>query len=121
MIRAETSELNAELLRQAFSCFPSGVTAICSLIDGAPAGMATSSFTSVSLDPPVVLVCVARGLGHLEAAAGGRAHRPRMRPQCRAVGVPSERLPPAGRGINLGSGSLTLRLRVQPLPDDTGR
>ncbi|GAB2843177.1 flavin reductase family protein [Actinocorallia aurea] len=50
---------DAPLLRTAFSCFPSGVTALCALVDGEPVGMAASSFTSVSLDPPLVSVCVA--------------------------------------------------------------
>jgi flavin reductase (DIM6/NTAB) family NADH-FMN oxidoreductase RutF len=45
-------------LRNAFGCFPSGVTAICAMTDGEPAGMAASSFVSVSLDPPLVLVCI---------------------------------------------------------------
>ncbi|MEY9210746.1 flavin reductase family protein [Thermobifida halotolerans] len=47
-------------LRRAFGCFPSGVTAVCALVDGGPVGMAASTFTSVSLDPPLVSVCVAR-------------------------------------------------------------
>lgn len=47
-------------LRRAFSCFPSGVTALCALVDGLPVGMAASSFTSVSIEPPLVSVCVAR-------------------------------------------------------------
>ncbi|RFS84431.1 flavin reductase [Actinomadura spongiicola] len=45
-------------LRRTFGCFPSGVTAVCALVDGEPAGMAASSFTSVSLDPPLVSLCV---------------------------------------------------------------
>jgi flavin reductase (DIM6/NTAB) family NADH-FMN oxidoreductase RutF len=45
-------------LRAAFGCFPSGVAAICGLADEAPVGMAVSSFTSVSLDPPLVSACV---------------------------------------------------------------
>ncbi|MFI0408196.1 flavin reductase family protein [Actinomadura sp. 3N508] len=45
-------------LRRTFGCFPSGVTAVCALIDGVPAGMAASSFTSVSLAPPLVSICV---------------------------------------------------------------
>ncbi|GLY38894.1 oxidoreductase [Amycolatopsis sp. NBRC 101858] len=49
-----------ESLREAFACFPSGVVAVCALADGAPAGLAASSFTSVSLDPPLVSVCVRR-------------------------------------------------------------
>lgn len=46
-------------LRRAFGCFPSGVTAVCGLADDAsPVGMAASSFTSVSINPPLVSVCV---------------------------------------------------------------
>ena len=47
-------------LRDAFGRFPSGVVSACARVDGAPVGMAMSSFTSVSLDPPLVLVCVDR-------------------------------------------------------------
>jgi flavin reductase (DIM6/NTAB) family NADH-FMN oxidoreductase RutF len=46
-------------LRRVYGAFPSGVTAIAALVDGAPVGIAASSFTSVSLDPPLVSVCVA--------------------------------------------------------------
>lgn len=45
-------------LRRTFGCFPSGVTAVCAVIDGIPVGMAASSFTSVSVDPPLVSICV---------------------------------------------------------------
>ncbi len=45
-------------LREAFACFPTGVVAMCALAGGKPAGLAVSSFTSVSLDPPLVSVCV---------------------------------------------------------------
>ncbi len=50
---------DSAVLRQAFSCFPCGVTAICGIQGGSPLGMAASSFTSVSLEPPLVSVCVA--------------------------------------------------------------
>jgi flavin reductase (DIM6/NTAB) family NADH-FMN oxidoreductase RutF len=46
------------LLRHAFSCFPSGVAALCGSAGGEPTGMAASTFTSVSLDPPLVSVCL---------------------------------------------------------------
>lgn len=46
------------LLRSVFGRFPTGVTAVCAEVDGAPVGMAASSFTSVSLSPPLVSVCV---------------------------------------------------------------
>jgi flavin reductase (DIM6/NTAB) family NADH-FMN oxidoreductase RutF len=50
--------MDAGGLRAAFGCFPSGVTALCALVDGGPVGMAVSAFTSVSLDPPLIAVCV---------------------------------------------------------------
>ncbi|MBM4791285.1 flavin reductase family protein [Streptomyces sioyaensis] len=58
MTAALTKELDSRQLRQAFSCFPTGVTALCGLVDGEPTGMAVSSFTSVSLTPPLVSVCI---------------------------------------------------------------
>lgn len=46
-------------LRRVFGAFPSGVIAIAAMVDGRPVGLAASSFTSVSLDPPLVSICVA--------------------------------------------------------------
>ena len=45
-------------LRRVFGAFPSGVIAIAAIVEGVPVGMAASSFTSVSLDPPLVMICV---------------------------------------------------------------
>lgn len=45
-------------LRNAFACYPSGVTALCAIVEGSPDGMAASTFTTVSLDPPLVSVCI---------------------------------------------------------------
>lgn len=59
MISAVDGQFDQGLLRQAFGCFPSGVTAFCGLRGGSPEGMAASSFTTVSLEPPLVSVCVA--------------------------------------------------------------
>jgi flavin reductase (DIM6/NTAB) family NADH-FMN oxidoreductase RutF len=56
----ELRPLGHQELRHAFGAFPSGVTALAALAeDGTPIGLAASSFTSVSLDPPLVSVCVA--------------------------------------------------------------
>jgi flavin reductase (DIM6/NTAB) family NADH-FMN oxidoreductase RutF len=52
------ASLDSRTLRNAFGCFPSGVTAICAMMGDEPVGMAASSFVSVSLDPPLVLVCI---------------------------------------------------------------
>ena len=46
-------------LRNALGAFPPGVTAIAALVDGKPVGLAANSFTSVSLDPAIVSVCIA--------------------------------------------------------------
>jgi len=70
MIRFASDELDASVLRQAFGCFPSGVTAVCAIVDGLPIGMAASSFTSVSIDPPLVSVCVANESATWKALRG---------------------------------------------------
>ncbi|WP_345379990.1 flavin reductase family protein [Pseudonocardia yuanmonensis] len=43
-------------LRRAFSSFPSGVAAVCTRVDDLPVGVAASSFTTVSVEPPLVSV-----------------------------------------------------------------
>ena len=45
-------------LRDALGCFATGVTVVTCLADGQPAGITVNSFTSVSLDPPLLLVCL---------------------------------------------------------------
>lgn len=57
---ADTQEIGLQdhELRHAYSMFPSGVTALCALTEDGPVGMAASSFTPVSLRPPLVSVCV---------------------------------------------------------------
>lgn len=47
-------------LRDALGCFATGVTVVTCLCDGEPAGLTVNSFTSVSLDPPLLLVCIAK-------------------------------------------------------------
>jgi flavin reductase (DIM6/NTAB) family NADH-FMN oxidoreductase RutF len=46
-------------LRRVFGAFPTGVVAVAAVVDGGPVGIAASSFTSVSLSPALVSVCVA--------------------------------------------------------------
>lgn len=50
--------VNASLMRSSSAAFPSGVIAVCAIDNGTPVGMAVNSFTSVSLDPPLVSICV---------------------------------------------------------------
>ena len=49
-----------DAFRRTLGQFATGVTIITAVSDGEPAGVAANSFTSVSLDPPLVLFCVAR-------------------------------------------------------------
>jgi flavin reductase (DIM6/NTAB) family NADH-FMN oxidoreductase RutF len=60
--------LEPRQFRRVCSRFASGVT-IVSVVDsaGAPHGMTASSFTSVSLDPPLILVCAGSGARFLQA------------------------------------------------------
>lgn len=46
------------ILRRVFASFPSGVVALCALVDGERVGMAASSYTSVSMTPALVSVCI---------------------------------------------------------------
>lgn len=52
-------DLDPVRLRSAFGNFPSGVVVVAAEVDGAPVGLAASSFTSVSLDPPLVSINLA--------------------------------------------------------------
>ena len=52
-------DLDVVALRTAFGVFPSGVVAVAAEVDGELLGLAASSFTSVSLDPPLVSFSVA--------------------------------------------------------------
>lgn len=59
-------------LRDALGCFATGVTVVTCIDEGgSPVGLTANSFTSLSLDPPLLLVCVAKSAasaGPLSAA-----------------------------------------------------
>lgn len=50
----------SHLLRSALGCFATGVTIVTTREGDRPVGVTANSFTSVSLDPPLVLVSLAR-------------------------------------------------------------
>lgn len=58
MIEIDQLNPDSQLLRRAFGSFPSGVVAVAALEGDTPVGMTMSSFTSVSLSPPLAAVCV---------------------------------------------------------------
>ncbi|WP_212755325.1 flavin reductase family protein [Flexivirga aerilata] len=53
------STIETVRLRKVFAAYPSGVTAVAAMVGDDPRGLAASSFTSVSLEPALVSVCVA--------------------------------------------------------------
>jgi 3-hydroxy-9,10-secoandrosta-1,3,5(10)-triene-9,17-dione monooxygenase reductase component len=60
--------------RRAAGQFLTGVTIVTALTeDGTPVGLTANSFTTVSLDPPLVLVCLDKRLGSYPAFQLGRA------------------------------------------------
>jgi flavin reductase (DIM6/NTAB) family NADH-FMN oxidoreductase RutF len=52
-------DLDPARLRKAFGIFPTGVVAVAAQVGGELVGLAASSFTSVSLEPPLVLLSIA--------------------------------------------------------------
>lgn len=58
-------------LRDAFGCFMTGVTVVTTVQDGKPLGFTANSFSSVSLDPPLLLVSIANRSANLSAFTTG--------------------------------------------------
>ncbi len=59
--RAGEKTIDPLRFRRALGTFVTGVTVITTLeADGTPRGFTANSFTSVSLDPPLILVCIAK-------------------------------------------------------------
>ncbi|WP_198026332.1 flavin reductase family protein, partial [Paracoccus sphaerophysae] len=61
------------LFREALGRFATGVTVVTTDGPEGPVGMTVNSFTSVSLDPPLVLWCPARASSRHAAFAGAQA------------------------------------------------
>ena len=60
-VRADDAPVDALGFRKALGSFLTGVTVVATLQeDGSPRGFTANSFTSVSLDPPLILVCIAK-------------------------------------------------------------
>ena len=56
--------VNPDEFRAAMSRFPSGITVVTSIdSSGVPHGITVSAFCSVSLEPPLILVCIERTTG----------------------------------------------------------
>jgi len=61
------------VLRDALGCFGTGVTIVTTFDKaGEPVGLTANSLTSVSLDPPLILFCLAKSSANLENFTGAR-------------------------------------------------
>jgi flavin reductase (DIM6/NTAB) family NADH-FMN oxidoreductase RutF len=56
----EPSAIDGEVFRDVIGRFASGVTVVTARCDGANYGMTASAVSSVSLEPPLLLICVNR-------------------------------------------------------------
>src|SRR5271154_14077 len=67
-VEESSAEVSAAEFRQAMGHFATGVTVVTSIgDDGEPVGTTASAVTSLSLDPPLVLVCFDRASLTLQA------------------------------------------------------
>lgn len=64
--------LDSRAFRQALGSFLTGVTVVTTIdAEGAPRGFTANSFTSVSLDPPLILVCIGKTSRSFSSFADG--------------------------------------------------
>lgn len=64
--------IDAARFKQAMAQFVSGVTVVTTELEGELYGMTVASFASLSLDPPLVLVCAGRNMQTHNAIAAAR-------------------------------------------------
>lgn len=77
MAGVDTASVDPQEFRNALALWASGVTVVTAASPGGPQGMTAASFSSLSLDPPLVLVCIDhRAYSHdpLVAAPGFAVH-----------------------------------------------
>jgi len=73
MTDSNEPEFDGRDLRRAFGNFATGVTIVTTLDDaGKPCGFTANSFTSVSIDPPLLLVNIAKSAYGCDAFTGSR-------------------------------------------------
>lgn len=67
------TQIDPKALRNAFGAFMTGVTVVTSDdANGQPIGFTANSFTSVSLEPALLLVCLAKSSSNLEAFSNAK-------------------------------------------------
>ncbi len=56
----EPAGLDSDVFRHAMGHFASGIVVVTGVVQGAPAGLTCQSFSSLSLHPPMILLCPSR-------------------------------------------------------------
>ena len=69
MVSTESPKLERIAFRSALGVYPTGVTVITTMSAGRVMGIVANSFTSVSLDPPLLLWCIGRRSSRFDAFA----------------------------------------------------
>ncbi|MFE2341313.1 flavin reductase family protein [Streptomyces sp. NPDC059431] len=93
---ARSRSVDPAAFREVLGAFASGITVVAAVADGGrPAGLACQSFASLSLDPPLVLLCVGKGSSSWpKVRAAGRVGvsilAEEQRSVCEALGRPGE-------------------------------
>src|SRR5512142_2334057 len=65
-VKAQREEFSPRDFRNALGAFATGVTVVTTRTPGPAYGMTANAFSSVSLDPPLVLVCaISKAEGHV--------------------------------------------------------
>lgn len=59
-LEEDVATIDQATMRTVLGHFATGVTVITAMAEGQPVGIAANSFTSVSLDPPLVLFCAGK-------------------------------------------------------------
>ncbi|MGP6159439.1 MAG: flavin reductase family protein [Vulcanimicrobiaceae bacterium] len=52
--------VSAQDFRSTLRCFPTGITVVTTVLEGRRKGFTANAFSSVSVEPPMVLICVNR-------------------------------------------------------------
>jgi flavin reductase (DIM6/NTAB) family NADH-FMN oxidoreductase RutF len=74
MVNVKGVEMDSDLFREIMSGFPAGVTVVTAYdAEGHPQGLTVNAFCSVSVSPPLVLVCVDKRSNTLPAIQDSRA------------------------------------------------
>jgi len=72
-VTTNDKEFDAAGFRKVLGCFATGITIITTIAkDGKPVGLTANSFTSLSLDPPLVLFCLDRKVASFESFHSNR-------------------------------------------------